>query len=394
MAVEAKAVGTRGTFTIGKETAFLCMPVPGAHPHVDAKAGRATATFAGSVDEFVAAHEAAAGGGGGDAGLRGRMKNRVRRCACGKSVAYTLPACNLCGASLAGASITLVDNVFTGFIHGIARCAQFPLTISLRAETPAYLVFDDLLALSLCHLNVVPTTQYIPDWRYLLRRPRAALQLVREMHAMCAAVLREQFLANASWRTRMLRDGGGGLSDDQLVAAVAAGFNMPPSQYQLHLQFIMPPLLPYQHLMLLLGNHFTYGRFFPLEYVVAVLERLGDTPLEGGVSDDTPIEDIVARIRKTYGIDYDECHKLCCERIARDHDRLANWRAEDFAAYGVGEKVFSIADGSELPNVTAKSVAAADKLALQSYGRPYTAEGKPSGTFYSFAKQPADIDIW
>ena len=36
----------------------------------------------------------------------------------------------------------------------------------------------------------------------------------------------------------------------------------------------------------------------------------------------------------------------------------------------------------------AKAVQAADKLALQNYGRPYSAAGKPTGTFYKYAKAP------
>ncbi len=49
---------------------------------------------------------------------------------------------------------------------------NFPYTISMRYEDESVLVFDDLLSLTPAHLNVIPTNQYIPDWRYLCNNPR------------------------------------------------------------------------------------------------------------------------------------------------------------------------------------------------------------------------------
>ena len=39
----------------------------------------------------------------------------------------------------------------------------------------------------------------------------------------------------------------------------------------------------------------------------------------------------------------------------------------------------------------AKLVEAADKLALQGYGRPYGSDGKPGGRFYSFPRTDAPL---
>lgn len=41
-----------------------------------------------------------------------------------------------------------------------------------------FLVFDDPLCVSVCHLNVIPTKVYIPDLRYLFKDPlrRSALK--------------------------------------------------------------------------------------------------------------------------------------------------------------------------------------------------------------------------
>jgi hypothetical protein len=48
----------------------------------------------------------------------------------------------------------------------------FPLIISVRQVSDSILVFDDLLRLTPCHLNAIPTSCYCPDWRYLLLKPR------------------------------------------------------------------------------------------------------------------------------------------------------------------------------------------------------------------------------
>ena len=49
-----------------------------------------------------------------------------------------------------------------------------------------------------------------------------------------------------AWRRRHFRDAES--YDEQKLRALAiAGFNSPPSQYQLHLQFMLPPFLPFQY---------------------------------------------------------------------------------------------------------------------------------------------------
>jgi hypothetical protein len=48
----------------------------------------------------------------------------------------------------------------------------FPFTISVRSMAEDIIVFDDLLSLTPCHLNVVPTNMYCADWRYLLLKPK------------------------------------------------------------------------------------------------------------------------------------------------------------------------------------------------------------------------------
>ena len=402
----------QGTFAFGdaEAGAWLCLPRAERFPHVAAEdAGTTTAPkFDGTVAEFVAQTAAARPALAGPLALM--TQNRVRRCACGKCVAATLAACNGCGAPLAGVPVTHTDNVFTGFVFGVARTAHFALTISARAQTPRVLVFDDPLALSCCHLNAVPTQDYIPDWRFLLRRPAAGLALVRELRAHCDRVVREQFLANRAWRTKLLRQNNNSDNDDDAVLEWAlAGFNLPPSQFQLHLQYILPPLLPQQHHMLRAGHHFTKGRFVPYDYVVAALTAAAADPqlLAGIALDaDTPLAALTARLAAAH-VDYDAHHAAFLARAAAAQQRLANWDPADFGGFVAGTTLHRLthvaprADGSAACTADrgtpadGRALAAADKKTLQNYGRPYTPDtGSPSGTYYRYPKDPAELTIW
>lgn len=48
------------------------------------------------------------------------------------------------------------------------------------------------------------------------------------------------------WRQKHFA-GADQLTETDLRGLVAAGFNSPPSQYQLHMQFMLPPFLPFQY---------------------------------------------------------------------------------------------------------------------------------------------------
>lgn len=388
-----KDKATTGVFKVGDSWAYLAQDRRGAaRPQVDTTAEKTEPAFRGYVDEYVAARGAECSARGVD--LAAEMKNRVRVCDCGKAVAYTLPTCNLCGAPIQHRPISLVDNVFTGFVFGIERCKAFPLTISVRKQTPSLLVFDDILSLAPCHLNVIPTDRYIPDWRFLLRRPADSLALLRTLTDAAKDVIRSAFLANDAWRAATFRAGAG--SPEDILAATVMGLNFPPSQYQLHVQVIVPPMIPYQYYLYLRGTHYTKGRFFPYAYVTAALEAIIAQGKEADFADagfDTPIEDLVARIG-ALGVSYDAHHKALYEHVAKAQERFGNWRAEDFAGYGIADKMYAWDAKDPAVDLDPKAVQNADKLALQGYGRPYSQQGKPTGTFYKFAKSPFDVESW
>lgn len=385
---------TTGVFEIADGVwAYLAQDKIGAaRPQVDTTAEKSDPAFRGYVDEYVAARSAECSARGVD--LATETKNRVRVCDCGKAVAYTLPTCNLCGAPIQHKPISLVDNVFTGFVFGIERCKAFPLTISVRKQTPTLLVFDDILSLAPCHLNVIPTDRYIPDWRFLLRRPADSLVLMRTLAAAAKDSIRTAFLANDAWRAATFKEGSGTVDD--ILDATIMGLNFPPSQYQLHLQVIVPPMIPYQYYLYLRGTHYTKGRFFPYDYVIAALEAVVAKGKAGEFADvgyDTPIETIVAKM-DALGVSYDAYHKALYEHVAEAQQRFGNWKADDFAGYGVADKIYAWDKEDALLDVDPKAVQNADKLALQGYGRPYSAQGKPSGTFYKYSKSPFDIESW
>ena len=50
-------------------------------------------------------------------------------------------------------------------------------------------------------------------------------------------------------------------------------------QFQLHIQYMLPPFLPFHYVQYLEGNHMTSQRFFPLEYIKVSRARLEPTHL-------------------------------------------------------------------------------------------------------------------
>eukprot|EP01128_Nolandella_sp_AFSM9_P012703 TRINITY_DN9533_c0_g1_i1.p1 TRINITY_DN9533_c0_g1~~TRINITY_DN9533_c0_g1_i1.p1 ORF type:complete len:399 (-),score=110.10 TRINITY_DN9533_c0_g1_i1:97-1260(-) len=352
-------------------------------PHIDQLPREVTtAPFEGDNDSFLKAN-------GDDPILQAQMKNKVRKCAaCGKPCAFTLKACNSCGASLVEVPITFTNNVFTGFIYGVQK-GPFPFTVSFRHQDEETLVFDDLLALCPLHLNIIPATQYLPDWRYLLKDPVKGLKLINTLFDKGFDVMKSQFLSQSEWMKKTV---AGDHSVDELKKFVAAGFNYPPSQYQLHTQQMLPPFTPNQYYLYLKNLHFTHGRFFPFEYVQAVLAL--NEKME--VNDETPVEDIIAHFEKK-GISYDKIHSTAYERCNTSHRSLSNYALDDFEYVITAEAAYTIGEEGKLTKVEEadlNQIPKTDKVTLQNYGRPYTEAGRPQGSFYKHAKTFPSLNVW
>ena len=359
-----------------------------------------------------------------DALLTRMLYNKVRVCpSCHKPNGFTLCACNSCGTDISTAPLSKTLNVFSGFMLSIAK-STFPLTISLRAELRDMIAIDDLLALSPCHINVIPTKQFIPDWRYLLRRPAEGLALAQRMLQLSVDTVRDAFLSQPDWLASFttVADKGDASSSSSASTSftpetdLSTGFNFPPSQNQLHLQCIFPVVLPYQYYLFERNMHFTPGRFFPHEYVVAALTHAVASPLpEPLLRDDTPMEAITEHFRARHDLDAERVRLAFVERFDRNCQRFGAWPDARFKYVATHDeasgKLLAVANpkvaadvvasggaapaASDAAAVDAVACANADKTALQSYGRPYTAEGKPQGRFYQYpATALAHIDFW
>merc|ERR1712046_218684 len=168
------------------------------------------------------------------------------------------------------------------------------------------------------------------------------------------------------------------------------GMNFPPSMYQLHLQYIHLPLLPFHYAMACQENHFHHGRFFPLEYLQKAL-ALGEKA-KMGITENTPIEDIVAKMN-SLGVNYDQEHIALLRRCKRIQEQIKCWKEEDFKYVVVNGKTRSLC-GLEADSSDPKAIQAEDCQALQNYGRPYTAEGKPTGTYYGHPKLASEVSAF
>jgi len=158
--------------------------------------------------------------------------------------------------------------------------------------------------------------------------------------------------------------------------------------YQLHLQFIHAPLTPFHYNQAKQGGHYHYGRFFPLEYVMKALE-LGDN-VKMDVTEDTAIEDIMRKIQE-HGVVYDSVHREFMNKCWRLQDRFSPWAEKDFRCQIVNGRAYNMDEHRMDPDADAKVMQTEDAKKLQNYGRPYDDAGKPTGTYYKYAKKPGEV---
>lgn len=364
------------------------------------------------------------------------LTNKVKKCSsCNKPNGFTLSVCNQCGADLTQVDVSHTNNVFSGFAFGFEKAGPIPLKISLRSSTRDFIVMDDLLALAPLHFNVIPTSQYIPDWRYLLLYPERGLRLITEMYDACVAA-GKVLMSQEEWRSKFFRTASSSEAFD-FYQHIGAGFNYPPSQYQLHIQFIAPCMLPFQWAQTIKGVHFTYKRFFPFAFVKEVLQRLVAEGLSQGVltapnspteisqayfdtmkgnqgkegepyclrsADGDALPDLDRILRFTdevLGISYLEAHTKHMSNFAKHQSLFSNWAKDDFAGMIVTSTSASQTHTDAFVPFThtqpstnsPNQIISSDKHILQSYGRPYEKDS-PSGCYYDFPKNFNDVELW
>jgi hypothetical protein len=222
----------------------------------------------------------------------------------------------------------------------------------------------------------------------LLKDPKRGLKLIDDMFEECWSVIVEKFWPH---RDKLFH---GEVTLEELRGHVISGFNYPPSQYQLHMQFMLPPFLPFQWHLCEKGVHFTKDRFFPYEYVRAVL----NCPTHFAWNESSTVYELFEFYTANHQVDYHQFHADGYQRYFASHKKLANWAASAFEgvvmdksfvpfANEAGDLDYNKKEDVENPDAQA----AADKMVLQNYGRAYTDAGKPSGTYYKHAKASLDF---
>lgn len=180
-----------------------------------------------------------------------------------------------------------------------------------------------------------------------------------------------------------------GLASHEVSSYALAGFNFPPSQFQLHLQYFVPPFLPHQYQLIMENTIFQMPRWIPIEYVRAVLLKVVEPAAQKFVVDsNTTIESIIEHFDKL-GVSYKDIHTEFYARMKRNHVALSNWQPGDFALRLKDGQVLQHDGTAPDPAVSYQEILQADKAILQNYGRPYNEAGKPTGAFYKSAQKDA-----
>ena len=116
------------------------------------------------------------------------------------------------------------------------------------------------------------------------------------------------------------------------------------------------------------------------------------------------MEDVLKYLREKLDLDYEVEHAKCVEGAVRSMQQLRSYEpAVDFeykvleGGDGVGGDLIvgkqGVVDNNDKDavsgsgvEVNTKDLQNADKTCMQNYGRPYGADGKPTGHYYAFAR--------
>ena len=128
---------------------------------------------------------------------------------------------------------------------------------------------------------------------------------------------------------------------------------------------------------------------------------LNPTPREL-LLDGVPIESLTNYFNEVAGIDYDAIYSATVSNYRALQFKFAKWSCEDFdgVVTEVGDRRLVYAPFSSVlvenrpSEAEVKGFSNSDKLILQNYGRPYSTTEQPCGSFYSFPKEPSDINQW
>lgn len=264
-------------------------------------------------------------------------------------------------------------------------------------ESERVMVFEDPLALSPLHFCAIPTTAYIPDWRFMTLRPKDGLAITQELVQPCREAAEEQFLSDKVWCGSLLATGFFDAAD------MLMGYNYPPSQNQLHVQYMLPVLMPHQYTMFLRGVHYTPQHFFPVAFVQECLQKLVQSGAHLDRTDlDLPVEELLDVLKSKCGVNYDEAHAVFMAKADEQQKRFANWQQGNFGGvcrFGDGVNAgdllyesFDVAGPHHGKTVAEHIAYDEEKKILQNYGKNPT-EGATAVGYYSFPKELGQLDM-
>lgn len=268
--------------------------------------------------------------------------------------------------------LTKTPNALLAFAFGVetigtgqeAQSAKF----SLRYQDPRVFVFDDMVSRTPIHFCCVPS-EVIRDVKELLNRDDALEILTTLGEAGWKAV---EDMITPEWLSMME------CSLPRLRTLLLQGFNAAPSQFQLHLHVMVPPLLPEDFYLTLSGSRFTRQRWLPLEYVRACA-AVSPRPHLG------PEDDIIEVFDALGHFNYDVMMDATVEHYISASEELSLWREEWFTHAVIDGKIVD-RDGNELDDSIYEWVKR-DKHNMQNCGRPYVNDRPTPINFYGYAKK-------
>ncbi len=220
--------------------------------------------------------------------LKQQLFNVARVCIkCNKALGPSLLNCNGCSGDQTG-NDTISRNIFSnlaGFLYRLSYSDRPFLKGAchdLVLHDPYFyeqrnsfdvLTYKDALNLSYLHLNAIPMNTWCPDITYLFQDPTKGLELIR--------LLKQKCIESAK---KIIDKYNNVKIDDIPEELIACGFNYPPSENQLHLQFMVLPMRAEQYLKLFKTSsgrgHFTENRFVFFDYLEkALMKCAGDKVL-------------------------------------------------------------------------------------------------------------------
>ncbi len=110
------------------------------------------------------------------------------------------------------------------------------------------------------------------------------------------------------------------------------------------MQFMLPPFLPFQMLACTKKVHFTFGRFFPFEYVRTILQCSSQFVW----TEHSSIEDLFDFYKIKFGIDYAVIHANSYQRYLQSNAALANWSPAGFEGIVVDSQFHRFREGDQV----------------------------------------------